>query len=130
MGSVEWLDRIVNVRKEKARLEASISEEMEGAKELIVKRLKEIEDLHKEAGVSYGSYGQPNPSASNHFNLHNIVVHEDYSVEFNWTDDWAYGGHDEGHMSLSREEFVNGDFSALKESLEEKSIKSSIGIDL
>lgn len=118
--TVEWLDRIINTKKEIKRLENSISNELDGLKELILKRLNDLKEIHDELGIVYGGYGNPNPNANGHFIIFDITLHDDYSVEFSWSNSFAYGGYDEGHTSFTAEEFVNGDFSNLKEKLKNK----------
>lgn len=124
----KMLDKIIHGNDEIRKIELSVKEETEAVEKLVLKRLSEYEAVSKANNPKYGGYGDPTPSASGSFHVYDINVRNDYSVTFNWSDDWAYGGHDEGHMTFTKEEFVDGDFSALEAKVKAKWVSSKGGI--
>lgn len=112
---IKKLDNIIDTTNKIEELENSILEDQNDIKNLIMQRLLEREAICRSLNPNYGLYGDPTPSASDYFNILDVKVLNNYSIGFNWTDDWAYGGHDEGYMEFTKEEFVYGDFSKLKQ---------------
>lgn len=116
-GLKENLDKIIRGDEEIERIRQSVSGETEAVKAAILKRLEEREAVYKE--LEFLSDLEPSPSESGHFGVTDIKVHGDYSVSFHWSDSHPSGARYGGDMTLTKEEFVDGDFSCLKERLEE-----------
>ena len=55
---------------------------------------------------------------------------EDLSISFDWEESWSYGGYDSGDFHLSKQEFIDGDFSKLEDICLKRTIKEKKDIEV
>lgn len=114
-------EEIKKLEEEAKSLKDSIKDEEMSVWKLVKQRLCEREKICKEFNPKYNSFWGPAPVGNPRFHIRNVEVKSDYSVEFEWSNDCNFGFRGEGDvfykMALSKDEFLEGDFSKLKEEL-------------